>query len=237
MNTDNVIKEGFPYEATLEDCIVCIKAGLSGEFKIHQNALAVDSCSDSLSVLCDGSDEKSYVTVLDLTKKRTGFNPRIVSLYPSDFGFSTKQELIDYLSSVALRDVDLKCCLEDSNELAISQSKIFCGVDPFTFLGFFIKQLDATNFKLYGKFFDLDSKIARVDVEITDLIGNPAKPDTLTFVSFTKEGQALSFCENTLTFDDPAAAPGEVYGIVISFFDSNNQSLYAIDLEVVVEGL
>ena len=125
----NVIKDGFPFEIGSEGCFVVIKSGLAGEFKIRQEFIAVDVCQDGSSVLCDGSDESEFVGVIDISKMRTGFSPVIVGLLPSDFGFGTKEELIQDLSNAAGREVRLNCCLVKP-ELEVADEEVFCKTKP-----------------------------------------------------------------------------------------------------------
>jgi len=124
--------KNFPYRIDIEGCDVIIQNGAAGTFRIHKNAIAIDACIDGLTVLCGGEDlNEKYITILDLTKKRTGFNPRILTMRPSDFLPSsippTIQALISALDSFLGRPITLDCCLENYNELTISNFSIFCG--------------------------------------------------------------------------------------------------------------
>lgn len=125
-----LLSEKYPYSIALVGCYVLIKNGMAGTYKIHQNTLAVDGCSDGISVLCDESDKKDFISILDLSKMRTGFNPKITTLYPKNFGYETITQLVDALSVLVGRNIALKCCLEMSNELTVHDSLIFCGAAP-----------------------------------------------------------------------------------------------------------
>lgn len=123
MKTNQDLKKDYPYLIDLIGCDVHIMNGLSGHFQVDAQALVVDSCKEGLSVLCDSSDITEYVTVLDLSKGSTGFAFKVTSLYPADFGFTTKSELIEHLSAIADKEVLSKCCIDQSNEMAVQDIK------------------------------------------------------------------------------------------------------------------
>lgn len=101
-----------------------------------------------------------------------------------------------------------------------------------------ITQLDASNFELQIKVVgDDDLEVARVDVEIVDLIGNAAIPDVFSFEESEDSKGRRVFTTSSLTFEDPASAADQPYGVVVTLYDSFGDVLGASDYEVVVEGL
>ncbi len=231
------VKDNFPFEITCEGCYVFIKNGLAGQTKIHQDLIAVDTCADELSVLCDGSDEIDYINILDLGKLRTGFNPKVISLYPKDFGAGTKDILLDIISAKVGRNVELSCCLEQSNELSVSNADIFCNFKNLQLNSFFIKQLDASNFRVCGSVTDKTGMVASVDVIFSDYSGTEPIPTELTIAAVSQTGSVKSFCVDTLTFDDPSAAAGEEYTVILDFKDANGQSIYSLEYITVVQNI
>ncbi len=115
MFTENIVKDAYPFEVVcLDDCWIQIKNGAAGTFLVKKQFLAVDGCDGGEhGIFCVGGDQKDYIVVFDASKFRTGFNPAGVSLYPKDFGFSTKEELIAHLCEKAGREVTLDCCIND----------------------------------------------------------------------------------------------------------------------------
>jgi hypothetical protein len=237
MKNSIAVKADFPFEITCDGCYVFIQNGLAGQTKIHIDLIAVDTCDDELSVLCDGSDEIDYVNILDLGKLRTGFNPKVISLYPNDFGAGTKEVLLDIISGKVGRNVELSCCLEQSNELSVSSEDIFCAFKDFQLTNFFIKRLDPDNFKLFASVSDKTGLIHSLDVIFSDYSGPEPIPTELSIVGYADGQGIISFNVDNLTFDDPAAAPGEVYVVVLDFKDLNGNTIYTIEYSTTVQNL
>ena len=102
-----------------------------------------------------------------------------------------------------------------------------------------ITQIDATNFEVtLDAINDLNNEIVRADVNVTDLIGNAAIPESISMTNPVVNGLTKSFTYSTLTFEDPNGAAGQNYGFTVQFFDALDALVSGgDDIEVTVEGL
>jgi hypothetical protein len=100
-----------------------------------------------------------------------------------------------------------------------------------------IEQVDDTNFQVRALVVgDDEHDVASVALELTDLIGNTPIPENPTLSLLGRNGAKATF-GGEITFEDPASAADEPYGVVANLLDSNGNSLGASDYEIVVEGL
>lgn len=89
-----------------------------------------------------------------------------------------------------------------------------------------IKAVDASNFLVEVAVYDALDNINSVDITFVDYTGPAPIPLELNLVSPTIVSPNIKiFSINTLTFDDPPAAIGETYGIVVDFKDAGAGSL------------
>lgn len=101
-----------------------------------------------------------------------------------------------------------------------------------------IQQLDATNFQLKVLVVgDSEQQAARVDVNIVDLVGNAAIPESVSIDNPGRSGGRAVYLDQTLTFEDPSSAVDEVYSVVAGIYDDNSTWLSGAEFEVVVQGL
>jgi len=101
-----------------------------------------------------------------------------------------------------------------------------------------IRQLDATNFLLKTVVVgDDDDDVDRVDITITDYVGNAAIPESVSVTSFSGTDGKKVFKMSTLTFEDPGTVPDEVYSLLVSLIDAEGETLSTEEIDVVVEGL
>lgn len=128
---NNVIKEKFPFSLSEEGCFVIIKNGLSGTIKIKKQSLGVHLCETAKSVFCDGGDARKDLVVIDLLRTRTAFTKKIASLDYKAFGFATEQELVDRLTELAGRDVEVECCI-NCTVLSGGSKSVLCGANTNT---------------------------------------------------------------------------------------------------------
>ena len=101
-----------------------------------------------------------------------------------------------------------------------------------------IRQLDATNFELRVLVVgDSEEDVAEVDVNILDLVGNAALPESLSLSEPGRSGGRAVFTDQTLTFEAPDLAADEVYSVLVDLKDSARASLGSFEAEVVVQGI
>jgi len=120
------LDEKYPYALVDEGCFLVVKNGMSGTFKIRKEFVFLDPCTYESSVLCGGSDLKQKFILIDASKVRTGFNPTNPVLDAANFGFDNNEDLNDAIVAIVGHDIALGCCLENTNELTVSNDKIFC---------------------------------------------------------------------------------------------------------------
>jgi hypothetical protein len=100
-----------------------------------------------------------------------------------------------------------------------------------------IQQLDDVSFGLrLAVIRDFNEEVGSVDIEITDLVGNPSAQDAISLEGGTRTGGEVVFTHSALTFEDPSSATDEVYGIVVTLRGWDGASLGSSNHEVVVEG-
>lgn len=110
--------------------------------------------------------------------------------------------------------------------------------DPMGTRSVGIQQLDDTNFQLkvvVGS--DFDEQVARIQVEFTDLVGNPVIPEAVELEATSRNGGKAVFTTSTLTFEDPSSAVDQPYGVIVTLLRDDNVSLGSSDYEIVVEGM
>jgi hypothetical protein len=84
---------------------------------------------------------------------------------------------------------------------------------------------------------DSENNVDSVDVIFSDYSGPEPIPTEVTLTNPKVNGGKKIFKDNTLTFDDPSAAPDEIYVLVIDLKDVEGNSLGSTEYSVVVEGL
>lgn len=191
----------------------------------------VDTVEVSLDALTDADPTPSEdVVVLELRKVKANGNKRFVYKdldFSSDAvgaGYQLTSTMLDAAGEAVGETVVEDVTVEDDGPPKVRTPTI--------------TQLDESNFELVVKVVgDDDYEVARVDVEIVDLIGNAAIPDLMSFEESEDNNGRRVFTTSSLTFEDPSAAADQAYGVVISLYDNNDSPLGAADYEVVVEGL
>lgn len=89
-----------------------------------------------------------------------------------------------------------------------------------------IRRLDATNFKLRVAVSDDDDhEVHSVDVIFVDFNGPAPIPTEVSLVNPTSDGDKRVFVMKTMTFEDPAAAVGATYNVVIDLKDASGKSI------------
>lgn len=111
------------FDFEVEGDYLIIDNGNAGPFKFLLSATVIAPCDNSMSVLCDNSDETEYLKLIDTSCTNNGFNDKQVSLYYKDFGLESKQALIDGLNQFF--GIPL-ICSSRLNQLTVDNDKIFC---------------------------------------------------------------------------------------------------------------
>ena len=89
-----------------------------------------------------------------------------------------------------------------------------------------IRRLDRTSFKLRVVVSDDDDhEVHSVDVIFVDYTGPAPLPTEVSLVDPTSDGDRRVFVMKTLTFEDPAAAVGATYNVVIDLKDASGKSI------------
>lgn len=101
-----------------------------------------------------------------------------------------------------------------------------------------IKRINETNFVLKVVVDnDLAASVASVDVIFVDYTGPAPIPTEVTLTNPVVDGDRGTFRMRTLTFEDPRAAVGQIYNVVVDLKDSNHKSLGYSEEGIYVEGL
>lgn len=101
-----------------------------------------------------------------------------------------------------------------------------------------IRQLDDVNFRLKAVIVgDDNNEVGSLDISFIDFTGPEPIPTELSLSNPKVSGGKKVFKENTLTFDDPAAAADEFYLMIVDLKDAEGNSLGSTEYSVVVEGL
>ena len=82
---------------------------------------------------------------------------------------------------------------------------------------------------------DDEQEVQSADVIFVDFTGPAPIPTEVTLVEPTRDGDRLVFVMKTLTFEDPAAAVGATYDVVIDLKDAAGKSLGVTQASVIVE--
>lgn len=84
---------------------------------------------------------------------------------------------------------------------------------------------------------DSEDNVKEVGVSFADFTGPAPIPENLQLKDpINKDGKKI-FIDNTLTFEEPAAAGDQAYFLVLELFDVEGQSLGSSEYSVIVEGL
>lgn len=101
-----------------------------------------------------------------------------------------------------------------------------------------IRQINATQFRLrivvVG---DSEEQVDRVEIEFADFSGPTPLPEQLELVNPRIDGGKKVFIDKTLTFEEPAEAADQIYGVVIDLIGVGGEFLGSTEYSIVVEGL
>jgi hypothetical protein len=101
-----------------------------------------------------------------------------------------------------------------------------------------INQLNENAFKLKVVIAaDNENEVSSVDVIFSDYSGPEPIPTEISLTNPKLKNGKKIFKDNTLTFDDPAAAADEIYYLVVDLKNAEGNSIGSTEYTVVVEGL
>ena len=101
-----------------------------------------------------------------------------------------------------------------------------------------IRQINATQFRLRTVVIgDNEQQVDRVEIEFADFTGPAPIPEQLELTNPKVNGGKKVFIDKTLTFEEPAEAADQIYGVVIDLIGVGGEFLGSTEYSIVVEGL
>lgn len=97
-----------------------------------------------------------------------------------------------------------------------------------------ITPIDGTNYKLEVKLINAPNA-ERLDIIFSDYSGTEPIPTEVTIDNYVDNQTVREFVFNELTFDDPNAASGEVYTVILDLKDSIGQSIKSFEFDIIVQ--
>lgn len=189
---------------------------------VEDDAVAnqVDTVRVTLNPVGDAPPPVLTTMILPLKVVKANGNKRFVT---TNLAFSGDGDPIgaSYVLSATMRDVDGAAV----GNPVTATVKVDDG-PPIAPSSVTIRRLDATNFKLRVAVSDDDDhEVHRVDVIFVDFNGPAPVPTEVSLVNPTSDGDKRVFVMKTLTFEDPAAAVGATYNVVIDLKDAAGKSI------------